>query len=103
MIDRVIPRLLGAAFLIVNVTFGIATAETLQIPLSGIGAVQSSDQLGVNPPLLDSGDVEIGQQLVQTFDITHLGDASQLPIDIYSVNIEAVSYTHLTLPTTPYV
>ena len=88
MIDRVIPRLLGAAFLIVNVTFGIATADTLQIPLSGIGAVQSSDQLGVNPPLLDSGDVEIGQQDVQTFDITHLGDASQLPIDIYSVNIE---------------
>ena len=110
MIDRVIPRFLGAAFVILNATFCIAQADTLQIPLSGIGAVQSSDQLDINPPVFNSGDVELGQQNTQTIDITHLGDVNQLPIDIYSVNIEgndafefavsnAVSYTHLTLPT----
>lgn len=88
MIDRVIPRFLGAAFVILNATFCIAQADTLQIPLSGIGAVQSSDQLDINPPVFNSGDVELGQQNTQTIDITHLGDVNQLPIDIYSVNIE---------------
>ena len=88
MIDRVIARFLGAAFIISSASTGIAQAETLQIPLTGIGTVQSSDQLDINPPLLSSGDVELGQQSVQTFDITHIGGANQLPIDIYSVNVE---------------
>ena len=88
MIDRVIAHFVGAAFIITSTSLGLAHAETLQIPLSGIGSVQSSDQLGVNPSLINTGDVEIGQQQVQTIDITHKGDASQLPIDVYSVNVE---------------
>jgi len=92
MIDRVIARVLlrvlRVAFIVSCASLSLAQANTLQIPLSGIGSVQSSDQLDINPPLLNSGDIELGQQNVQTFDITHTGDAAELPIDVYSVSVE---------------
>lgn len=99
MIERVISRFISAAFIIISASLSIAQADTLQIPLSGIGAVQSSDQLGINPPLHNSGDVELGQQDIQTIDITHLGDTSQLPIDIYSFNIEGNDAFEFTVST----
>jgi len=67
-----------------------AISATLQIPLSGIGSLQSTDQLGVNPPLLESGDVELGAQNTQSFELLHQGDANVGPIEIYSIMIEGL-------------
>ena len=97
MIDRVIARTLNATILTAALSAALvvalapgnfASAQTLQIPLSGIGTVQSTDQLGVNPPLLASGDVELGSQSTQSFEISHQGDATVAPIDIISLTVE---------------
>lgn len=64
-----------------------AIAEVIQIPLSGMGNVRSSSELNISPALLKNGEVEIGNQKVQEFEITHIGDPIDGPIDILSVSI----------------
>ena len=94
-----------------------STADTIQIPLSGIGEVPSLDGLSINPSILENGEIELGAQKLQEFSVSHTGDGGAQNIDILSVEVggqdsydfvsdyvgyntlEAVSYTHLTLPT----
>lgn len=88
MIDRVKALSLGVAFIFANCSISPSQAESLQIPLSGIGTVQSTDQLEVSPPLMTIGDVEFGSLKTQSFEITHQGDITVAPIDIISLTLE---------------
>jgi len=65
----------------------ITSADTIQIPLSGIGEVPSVDGLSVNPSLLENGEIEIGAQKVQEFSISHIGDADSQNIEVLSVEV----------------
>ena len=65
----------------------ITTADTIQIPLSGIGEVPSLDGLSINPSILENGEIEIGGQKVQEFSVSHIGDADTQNIDILSVEV----------------
>ena len=65
----------------------ITHADTIQIPLSGIGEVPSLDGLSINPSLLENGEIELGAQKVQEFSISHTGGADSPNIDILSVEV----------------
>ena len=65
----------------------ITNADTIQIPLSGIGEVPSLDGLSVNPSLLENGEIEIGAEKVHEFSISHTGDAGAQNIEILSVEV----------------
>lgn len=84
MIDRVIARLIPALLLLCSAQLA---AETIQIPLSGIGSLRSSSELTVNPPILEIGDIEIGSEKVQDFEITYSGGSEETAVDVYSVEV----------------
>ena len=84
MIDRV--YVLFTSLLLVLCSTN-ARADTIQIPLSGIGSVPSSAELSVSPPLLELGDVEIGSQKAQEFSISYTGDTNEGPAEIFSVEV----------------
>lgn len=86
MIDRVTVRLIPAIFSLLLCSTQLA-AETIKIPLSGIGSLRSSSELTVNPPILALGDVELGSEKVQEFEITYSGGSEDTAVDIYSVEI----------------
>ena len=65
----------------------IANAQTLKIPLSGVGQIPSSSGLSLNPTLLENGQVELGTQKSQQFSISHTGNAKDLDIEIFSVTV----------------
>ncbi len=84
MIDRVIERLIPALLLFFSTQLA---AESIQIPLSGIGSLPSSSELTVKPPILAIGDIEIGSAKVQDFEITYSGGTEDTAVDIYSVEV----------------
>ena len=65
----------------------IANAQTLKIPLSGVGQIPSTSGLSLNPTLLENGQVELGTQKSQQFSISHTGNAKDLDIEIFSVTV----------------
>ena len=65
----------------------MANAQTLEIPLSGVGQVPSSFGLSFNPALLENGEVELGTQRTQQLSVTHTGGAEDLDIEVFSVTV----------------
>ncbi len=84
MIHRFLSKFLC---LVLCTAFAGAQAETIKIPLSGSGTVKSSNELSVKPALLDSGEVEIGSNKVQQFEITHTGATTDADVEIYSIEV----------------
>ena len=84
MINRVAQRLCVLLFVFACTTIH---ADTLRIPLSGMGEVPSSGELVVNPALLENGEIELGNQKVQNFSISHTGGPEALSIEVLSVEI----------------
>jgi len=84
MIDRFIPYIVFITMISLS---SLATAEVIQIPLSGVGNVRSSSELNISPAILKNGDVEIGDQKAQQFEITHIGDPVDGPIEILAVSV----------------
>ena len=84
MINRVAQRLCVLLFVFACTTIH---ADTLQIPLSGMGETPSSGELVVNPALLENGEIELGAQKVQNFSISHTGGPDALSIEIQSIEI----------------
>ena len=84
MIKSVTLRLCLLPLLFASFT---AIAQTIQIPISGTGDIPDSNELAVNPSLLENGEVELGTQRAQEFSISHTGGADALNIEILSVEI----------------
>ncbi len=84
MINRVVQR--SCLLALVFASF-MARAETIQIPLSGVGEVPSSAEMAVNPALLENGEVEVGAQRLQEFEISHTGGAESSPVEILSIEV----------------
>ncbi|MEM7255752.1 MAG: choice-of-anchor D domain-containing protein [Pseudomonadota bacterium] len=87
MIDRVQAHCYLLALTLFTGSAGIVSADTIKIPLSGIGSVPSSAELAVSPVIMELGDVEIGSQKSQEFSITYSGDTSEGLAEIYSVEV----------------
>ncbi len=87
MIDRVYVFFYCLIVLASTSIFSYANADTIKIPLSGIGSVPSTAALAVSPAIMELGDVEIGSQKAQNFSITYSGDTSNGPAEIYSVEV----------------
>ena len=68
MIDRVYVLFVT---LCLSLCSSAVRADTIQIPLSGIGSIPSSAELSVSPALLELGDVEIGSQKAQEFSVSY--------------------------------
>lgn len=64
-----------------------ASADTIQIPLSGVGEVPTPDELTINPAILENGDIKVGTEKVQQFTITHRGGEGAASIEILGIEI----------------
>ncbi len=63
------------------------SAQTVTIPLSGVGQISTSQSLSINPALLENGEIELGTQKSQQFSVTHTGSADDLDVEILSVEV----------------
>jgi glucose/arabinose dehydrogenase len=87
MIDRVHAFLYFIVLCSSACVFGHAAADTIKIPLSGIGSVPSDTELVVSPVIIDVGEVQIGAQGSKDLSITYSGETDEGAAEIYSVEI----------------
>ena len=84
MINSVIRLALMLAFAFASLS---VYAQSIKIPLSGTGDVPSSTDVAINPALLENGEVELGLQRVQGFELSHTGGADAQAIEILSIEV----------------
>ena len=92
-----------------STTYGytrLSEAKTFRLPQFPVGAISSQDNYQWKASLTQP--VFTGFALISSFRLAQLGiDQSEMELELdklaLAMKVKAVSYTHLTLPTTPYV
>ena len=101
MFDNCKRLLVTSLVAVISVTIlnNASAGQIISVPLSGTAIVIELTNMSVNPPLVDMGDIEIGQEKNETIKISNLGGGDENLIQINAITLSGANSDEFILQT----